>query len=195
MNNSVIQKYIGLNKLADPNGIVIFGGNEDSNIPTGELRQAFSITPKVYNRSMNQLSLQNAIEIYDTCVSPLSPETLLIHIGNEDIEFFAENSSKFDDAYRELILHIQKSNPKCRISLVSLRNYNDNPLIAEINRHLKYIADSDQCEYSDIATKRVWNPLSTMDAASFVYSTGFVRPLKTKRPLYDLVKIFFCYQQ
>ena len=102
---------------------------------------------------------------------------------------------RFDDAYRELILHTQKSNPKCRISLVSLRNYNDNPLIAEINRHLKYIADSDQCEYSDIATKRVWNPLSTMDAASFVYSTGFVRPLKTKRPLYDLVKIFFCYQQ
>ncbi len=195
MNDTVIQKFMALNKLADPNGIVIFGGSEDINIPTGELRQAFSVTPKVYNRSINQLSLKNAIEVYDECVSPLSPETLLIHIGDKDMDFFAQNPSKFDDTYRKLILHIQKEYPKCRISIVSLRNYNDNPLITEINKHLKYIADSEQCEYSDIATKRVWNPQSTMDAVSFVYSIGFVRPLKNKRPIYDLVKIFFCYEQ
>lgn len=193
MNENRIQRYIGLNKLAEPNGIVIFGGSEDLNIPIGELRQAFSVTSKIYNRSMNNLSVKDAMEIYDKCVLPLSPETLLIHIGEDDIEFFAEDSTKFDETYRALISHIRKNHPKCRISLISQRNYENDPVITEINKHLRYIADSDQCEYGDISTKRVWNPQSTMDAISFVYSTGFIHPLKNKRSLYDLVKIFFCY--
>jgi len=28
---------------------------------------------------------------------------------------------------------------------------------------------------------------------SFLYSIGFVRPLKQKRPLQDIAKILFCY--
>lgn len=193
MNTNTIQKYIGLNKIADPNGIVILGGSEDVDIPIGELRQAFSVTPKIYNRSFNHLSVKDAKEIYDKCVLPLSPETLLIHVGEEDLEFFAQDSAKFDEAYRALISHIRKNQPKCRISLVSLRNYDNNPQITELNTHLKYIADSERCEYGDIATKRVWKPQSTIDAVSFVYSTGFMRPLKNNRSLYDLVKMFFCY--
>ena len=64
----------------------------------------------------------------------------------------------------------------------------------EMNRHLKYLADSEKCEYGDIASKRVWNPKAEMEAVSFVYSIGFVNPLQNKRPLYDLVKILFCYE-
>ena len=193
MNEALIKKYKSLNQLAHSNGIVIFGVNEDVQIPIGELRQAFSITSEIYNRSLYDLSILNALEIYDKCVLPLSPETLLIHIGEKDLGLFVENSLKFDNKYREFIHHIKETNPHCRISIVSLRNYGSDPLIAELNTHLKYIADSEQCEYGDIATKIVWNPQSAADAISFVYSIGFVRPLKNKRSLYDLVKIFFGY--
>ncbi|MBQ2982030.1 MAG: hypothetical protein IJD58_07945 [Lachnospiraceae bacterium] len=193
MRETEINNYTKLNQLAEQGGIVIFGCGEDKNIPTCELRQAFALEPKVYNRSFESISVRDALSVYKEIVETLSPETVLLHIGETDMDYFAEYSVEFDNKYRELIGYIKSQNKKCRIVIVSLRNHNSNPQIEKINKHLKYIADSEQCEYSDIASKKVWNPKATMDAASFVYSIGFVHPLKNKRPLYDLVKILFCY--
>ena len=188
------QRYNKLNALAETDGIVIFGCKEDKNIPTGELCRAFSVDTNVYNRSFDELSVKDAVEVYEQTVAPLNPETLLIHLGEADIEFFTQNPGEFDNKYRELINTVRKHNKKCRISVISLRNYKNDRNITEMNRHLKYLADSEKCEYGDIASKRVWNPKAEMEAVSFVYSTGFVNPIKNKRPLYDLVKILFCYE-
>ena len=43
MREKEIKKYTKLNELAEPNGIVIFGGGEDKSIPIGALRQAFAL--------------------------------------------------------------------------------------------------------------------------------------------------------
>ena len=187
-----VRKYQKLNELAELGGIVVFGGSEDLKIPLGELRQAFSVESKMYNRSIAGLSVKDALLVYDECVAPIAPETVLIHIGEADRKFFEEHPSEFDNKYRELLSHIKSQNKKCRIAVISLRNYESNPQIEEINKHLKYIADFEKCEYGNIANKKVWNPKSTMNAVSFVYDIGFIRPLKNKRPLYDLVKILFC---
>lgn len=140
------------------------------------------------------LSVNDALSVYKETVAALSPETVLLHIGETDIDFFAKSSTEFDNKYRKLIGYIKSQNKKCRIAIISLRNYDYDSQIEEINKHLKYIADSEQCEYGDISAKMVWNPKTSMDAASFVYSIGFVHPLKNKRPLYDLVKMLFCYE-
>ena len=187
-----VRKYQKLNELAEQGGIVVFGGSEDLKIPLGELRQAFSVESKMYNRSIAGLSVKDALSVYDECVAPIAPETVLIHIGEEDRKFFEEHPSEFDNKYRELLSHIKSQNKKCRIAVISLRNYESNPQIEEINKHLKCIADFEKCEYGNIANKKVWNPKSTMNAVSFIYDIGFIRPLKNKRPLYDLVKILFC---
>ena len=189
-----ISKYIKLNELSEQGGIVIFGSGEDVNIPVGEIRQAFSIDAKMYNRSFKNLSITEAGTVYEKCIAPICPETVLIHIGEDDLSLFKKDASEFDVAYRNLIGLIKKQNKNCRIAVVSMRDHDNHPIIAEMNQHLKNIADSEQCEYGDIASKKVWNPKSTMDAASFVYSIGFVRPLRCKRPLYDLVKMLFCYE-
>lgn len=188
------KKYKFLNQLADKNGIVIFGGSEDLDIPIGELKQAFSIDSNVYNRSIDNLSILNAIPAYDSCVLPLMPETILLHIGKADLEFFYEDSAAFDQKFRELISHIREKNKSCHIGIISLKNHENDSNITKINQHLKYIAESEHCEYSDISNRRVWNPKNTKDAISFVYSTGFIYSLKNPRPLYDLVKIFFFYE-
>lgn len=193
MGESEIKKYKKLNELAEQGGIVIFGSGEDVNIPTCELRQAFAVEQKIYNRSFDNISIMDAARVYEEVVTPLVPETVLIHIGEADRDFFAENHTEFANKYRELIGYIKSQNKKCRITIVSLKNYDSDLRIKEINKYLKYVADSEQCEYGDIATKKVWNPKATMDAAAFVYSIGFVHPLKNKRPLYDLVKMLFCY--
>lgn len=194
MKETELKKYVKLNELADQEGIVIFGNGEDKQIPICELRQAFAIESKIYNRSFKDISVKDAVHLYEQGVSSLFPETVLLHIGEADMDFFRENASAFDQKYRELIGFIKKQNKDCRIAVISLKNYDNDAQIGEMNRHLKYIADSEGCEYGDIAEKKVWNPKTTMDVSSFVYSVGFVRPLKNKRPLYDLVKILFCYE-
>lgn len=194
MREAEIKKYIKLNELAEQGGIVVFGCGEDVNIPVGEVRQAFSVDAKMYNRSFKNLSITEAEAMYETCIAPINPETVLIHIGEDDLSLFKKDAAEFDTTYRKLIAFIKKQNKKCRIAVVSMREHDNHPIIAEMNHHLKNIADSEQCEYGDIASKKVWNPKSTMDVASFVYSIGFVRPLRCKRPLYDLVKMLFCYE-
>ena len=194
MRESTLKHYEKLNGLAQQEGIVIFGCGEDTNIPTGELRQAFSVEENLYNRSLDRISIQDAPGVYEEIVAPLAPETVMLHFGETDKSLFAENASAFDHMYRKLIAKIKSYNKKCRIALVSLKNYDNDPQTDEMNRHIKYIADSEQCEYGDIATPKVWNPKATMDVSSFLSSIGFVRPQQYKRPLYDLVKILFCYE-
>ncbi len=194
MFENKVKKYQALNKLAEQNGIVIFGEAEDLEIPLCELKQAFELNSNLYNRSIPDISINVASEIYDTCIAPLDPETILLHIGAADLKFFKENTSDFVQKYLELIQHIKSSNKKCNIVIISLKNYKEDTTISDLNKHLKYIAESEQCEYIDISAKRVWNPQQTKDVVSFVYSTGFVRPLKKRRPTYDLVKILFCYE-
>ena len=193
MRETEMKNYTKLNELAEQGGIVIFGCGADKDIPTGVIRQAFAVESKVYNRSFESISVKDALSVYKETVAALSPETVLLHIGETDMNFFAESSAGFDNKYRELIGYIKSQNKKCRIAIISLRNHDSDPQIEEINKHLRYIADSEQCEYGDISARKVWNPKASMEVASFVYSIGFVHPLKTKRPLYDLVKMLFCF--
>ena len=168
MREKETNQYAKLNELAEQGGIVIFGCNEDKDIPTGELRQAFAIEPKVYNRSFNHLSVKDSVGVYEKTVTPLVPETVLIHIGEADKDFFSKSPSEFDNKYCELIGFIKSQNKDCRIAIVSLKNYDNDLQTVELNKHLKYIADSERCEYCDIAAKKVWNPKATMDTVSFV---------------------------
>ena len=193
MRTLELKKYQRLNEIAEQGGIVIFGSDEDMSIPVGELRQAFSIESKMYNRSFSNLSIKDALEVYKKIIEPLEPETLLLHIGSSDLAFFSENPTEFDNTYRELLGKIRLENPKIRIAIVSLRNYTEDTQIQEMNTHLKYIADSEKCEYGDISSKRVWNPKNTIDMVSFIYSLNYVRHLNNKRPLHDLVKMTFGY--
>ncbi len=188
-----MKHYFSLNKLANPNGIVILGGTEDMEIPVGELKQSFALKADLYNRSVADLSIDTAIDAYDTYVAALNPEAVLLHIGAADLSDFDFDPSGFDQKYRELITYIRTQTPKCQIAIISFKNDDENKIISEMNKHLKYLASSEQCEYFDLSNKRVWNPKEMKELMSFLYSTGFVRPLKIKQPPYNLVKILFCY--
>jgi hypothetical protein len=192
MREAESRKYVKMNELAEQGGIVIFGCGEDKDIPTCELRQAFAVETKVYNRSFNRLSVKGALDAYEETVAPIVPETVLLHLGEDDKAFFEEDPGEFDHQYRRLIGAIKAQDKKCRVAVVSLKNYGNDPQTEEINKHLKYIAESEQCTYGDISEKKVWNPKASMDTASFVYSAGFVHSLKNQRPIFDLVKMFFC---
>ena len=192
MKETEILKYQKLNELAQTGGIVILGGSEDLNIPLCEIRQAFEMEENLYNRSFMDFSVTDSVVAYDACVSALKPETILLHVGQMDLDMLQQNAAEFDSQYRALINHIRAQNKHCRIVIVSLLNYENDPVIANMNTHLKYIADMEHCEYGDIASRRVWNPKATLDAANFVRNIGFMRPLKVERSIFDLTKMLFC---
>lgn len=191
MFDQEIKKYIALNELSETGGTVILGCTADKEIPLCELKQAFSLDDKLYNRSFTDLSIADAVKAYDSCIAALRPNCILLHIGENDINLFDNSPTEFEKYYRKLVQHIRKENKKCTIGIVSLRNPEDKESVKELNKSLKYIADSERCEFEDISVKRVWNPKETKDIISFVYSTGFVHPLKNHRSIYDLVKILF----
>lgn len=192
MTEQEIKKYTSLNELAETAGTVVFGGVADKEIPLCELKQAFCLKEALYNRSFDQLSVKNAAKAYDSCIAGLAPSCILLHLGEADTALFEEDSSAFDKHYRSLVQHIKSTAPSCTIGIITLKNPDHSSVIKELNKHLKYIADSERCEFEDISMKRVWNPKETKEVASFVYSTGFIRPLKNHRSIYDLVKVLFC---
>ena len=192
MKETEILKYQKLNELAQTSGIVILGDSEDTSIPLCEIRQAFEMEENLYNRSFSDLAVTDAMAAYDACVAVLKPEMILLHIGQQDLDMLQQDSAQFDNQYRALINHIREQNKYCRVAIVSLRNYENDPVIAEMNKHLKYIADMEHCEYGDIANRRVWNPKATLDAANFVRNIGFMQPLKVERSIFDLTKMLFC---
>ena len=189
-----IAKYKSLNQLAEADGTVIFGGSSDTNIPLGELKQAFVLNDSIYNRSFSKLSVADAARVYSECVAELCPDTVLLHIGDADVSDFSSNESAFEKGYRALIGTVREKNKNCRIVIVSLKNYDNDATVANINKLLSEIANSEKCEFEDISAKRSWNVKETSETASFIYDIGFVRPLNIKRPIYNLVRILFCYE-
>ena len=179
-----IKKYKKLNDFALKNGVVLFGEGIDTEIPASELAQSFELDYPVYNRSFLELNLENSIALYDNCIKNLIPDTVLLHIGTNDIAFFNENKAAFEQKYIALIEHIKATDKKCRIVVVSV----DNEII---NQSLKYIADSTKCEFGDLSSIKVWNPQATKNVTSFVQTMGVRRYCKSK-PIYDILKILFC---
>ena len=187
-----VKKYAALNSLAKQNGTVIFGGGEDTAIPLCELKQAFSIEGELYNRSISGLSVDDAAVAFDLCAAPLCPDAVLLHLGKADLKHFKEAPAEFDSKYRGLIAHIRSAVPDCRIAVISLKNPGNDADIAELNRHLKSAAQAEKCEFDDIADESVRDPSENARLFSFVHSLGFVSPLQSRRPLYDLARILFC---
>ena len=115
-------------------------------------------------------------------------------MGETDGSDFAGNESAFEEAYRDLIGTVREKNKNCRIVIVSLKNYDNNATVTNINKLLCEIANTERCEFEDISAKREWNVKESSETASFIYDLGFDRPLNIKRPIYNLVRILFCYE-
>lgn len=180
------------NSVAKKNSTVIFGGSVDMTIPVAELCQSLEFNFNVYNRSVEGLSIRNAKNEYIMCVEPVNPESVIIHIGAHDADLFKSSSEEFDKLYLDFISYLKKSNPKMRIQLVSVDNAQRSAIFSDMNRHIKAIASAERCEFFNIETAKLWNPDAAI-AASFIYNTGFDRPLRIKRPLCDISKALFSY--
>ncbi len=185
-----ITRYQKLNRLAESNGVVIIGSGTDASIPVGELKQAFYLKDNIYNRSFAALKASDGTNVYNSCVAELCPDTVILHIGENDTENFDEHKKEFEISYRNLINNIRSSNKKRQIVIVPVKN--DSSTAAEINGLLKNIAKAENCIFEDITTKNPGISHEDRETLSMLCSLGFVSPLKAKHHIGNLVRVLFC---
>lgn len=178
-------------KKADGESVVLLGGSLDKEIPVAEVAQSFNFNFKMYNRSKYGLSLKDAKKTFLETVEPMNPEAVIIHLGNEDVEMFKNNSADFDVKYLELISSIKHQNKDRRIALVSLEE--ESKVEAEMNRHIKAIAESEKCEFVNMDRAKLWDTEKTKEVTAFMYELGFDSQLKVKKPLGDVSKVLYSY--
>jgi len=171
------------------NGVILFGGSLDKEIPVSKLSKEFNFNFDLYNKSSEKLSIASALQYFKTNIAALEPEGLLIHLGDEDINLFKNASSAFDNYYLTLIDEIKLINKNCRIALVSVNNPQANKTIALMNAHIAAIAQTQKALYINLENAKLWNPQATKAASNFAYSMG----LRIRKPLTDLAEILYSY--
>ncbi len=96
-----------LNSIAKKNGMVVFGGSTDALIPVTELAASFEFGFEIYNRSKRNLSVKKAAEAYTASAAALEPESVILHVGEEDVALFKNSSGDFDKYYMDLVAAVK----------------------------------------------------------------------------------------
>ena len=167
--------------------------SSDRDIPVAEIAESYDFNFKMYNRSSYNLSLKDAKKVFADKVEPLNPEAVIIHIGADDYDLFKKSSAEFDIKYIDLIASVKAADKSRRVALVSNMDAAGRTNFEEMNRHIKAIAESEQCVFVDINDARLWKHDEAKELMSFMYDVGFDQPLSVKKPLGDISEIMYSY--
>lgn len=193
-NCSLDRRFEKMTRTTKKNdSVILFGGTADKSIPVAEIAQDYEFNFKMLNRSCYALSLKDAKKVYAEQIEKLNPESVILHIGEEDLSMFEKNTADFDVQYMDLISYIKRTNSKVRIALVSNMAKDNSAIYNEMNRHIKAISDSEKCVFLNIDNAKLWEPENTKELMAFMYSTGFDRPLNVKKPLGDICEVIYSY--
>ena len=181
--------YQELNTVAKKNAVILFGGDLDKQIPVAELAQSFDFNFQIYNRSEEGISVKTAKDFFLENIASMEPEGVIVHLGDKDISMLKSSGADFDKYYLDLISSIKEVNKKCRLAFVSVNNPNNDKTIAEMNRHIKALADSERAVFINLDNAKLWNPKAAKAAISFAHNMG----LKVRKPLTDVAEILYSY--
>lgn len=176
-------------KTERKNQVVLVGSSFDQKIPASQLASHFKFNFKLYNKSVENLSLKSAAEYYKTVLTQLKPEGIIFHLGENDISLYQNDSTAFDKYYLDLLAAVKKTNKNTRLALVSVVNATNDKIISEMNKHIKAIADSEKCQFVNLDNAGLWNPQALKGAVEFAQCMG----LNTRKPLSDVAEILYSY--
>ncbi|MCQ2592660.1 MAG: hypothetical protein MJ188_07725 [Treponema sp.] len=179
-----------VNKSAEKkNAVILMGGSMDKKIPVADLSKEFAFNFPIYNKSVENLSTSNALEYFKSNIAKMKPEGIILHIGEQDISSFQNDSAAFDNYYLSLIDEIKAVNKNCRIALLSVNNPENNKVLSLMNAHINAIAQTEKATFINIENAKLWSPEATKAASDFAYSMG----LNIRKPLRDVAEILFSY--
>ena len=169
------------------NAVILMGGSLDKDIPVSSLAKEFSFNFDIYNKSADSITAATSQDYFQNKIAPLAPEGMLIHLGENDLATFKNDSTAFDTNYLNLIESIKDCNRKCRIALVGIANPSNDKSLELMNAHIKAIADAEKVVFVNLSNAKLWNPEATKAVATFAYEMG----LKVRKPLLDVAEILY----
>ena len=175
--------------VENKNAVILFGGSLDKNIPVADLSREYNFNFDVYNKSCENITLPAALEYFKKNIAKMIPEGIIIHLGENDISLFQNDSAAFDNYYLTLLDEIKAVNKDCRIALISINNPAGNKNLALMNAHINAIAQTEKAVFINLENAKLWNPEATKAANEFAYAMG----LKIRKPLRDVAEIFYSY--
>lgn len=175
--------------VENKNAVILFGGSLDKNIPVADLSREYNFNFDIYNKSCENITLPAALEYFKENIVKMIPEGIIIHLGENDISLFQNDSAAFDNYYLTLLDEIKAVNKDCRIALISINNPAGNKNLALMNAHINAIAQTEKAVFINLENAKLWNPEATKAANEFAYAMG----LKIRKPLRDVAEIFYSY--
>lgn len=137
-------QYAFLNKIARSGGIVLWGSTTLSDLPVNELLKNYDVSRYIYNRSIPGLTLSDAESYLDVCVCDLSPERVILNLGEEDIGD-TDNIAALIEQYRWILYKIHLTLPKCSLIITAVRERND--MCRKFNSELRKLALEFGCTF------------------------------------------------
>lgn len=147
-----IKNFRNLNRIANKNGVVLFGTSFLKEIPVCELNQTYDLNCDIYNRSLIDLSVFSADKLLKDCVFDLSPKKILLQLGETDLEQGYHSIPEIIKAYEDIISKIKEKNKHCKIVIVSICENESGIYPEEFNCRLEAMAKRNKCQYADISS-------------------------------------------
>lgn len=110
-----IKDFRGLNELAMKGEIVVFGSTYMANFPFYNLINKSTLENAVYNRSIEALSLDEALEALPVCVLDLKPEKVFLELGENEYDDPAAI-----EKYARLVKAIRRELPAAKLYLICI---------------------------------------------------------------------------
>lgn len=149
INNSEVANYKNLNQYAKKNSVVVLGSSFMHDIPMAELRQSFGILSDVYNRSLTDLTIAEALDITNNIMNEMAPKRILLQLGEVELQEENPNLEDMILGMKAIVETIKNNNKHCKIVLVSVTTTN-NIKCDFYNRKLEELAGILKCQYADI---------------------------------------------
>ncbi|MGN0165770.1 MAG: SGNH/GDSL hydrolase family protein [Lachnospiraceae bacterium] len=172
---NTIATYTYLNNFAQKRGIVLLGSTFAYDFPLNELIQNYSVSKKIYNRSIPGLKIKEAEQYFEDCILALQPAKMIINLGDEDINSDVSIPELIEE-YRWLLYKVHTLLPNTVLIITSIDTTSDNAVA--FNHQLKKLARELGCEFLTIQNSETFEE----------HTFAFFKSIKTS--LYDATTNF-----
>ena len=122
MREQILSKanaFRAVNELAMKGEIVIYGSTYMANFPFYELINKSRLENAVYNRSIGEMTTEEALELLQVCVLDIKPGKVFLHLGEADYD-----REGVAETYAEIAGKIRAELPDTKIYLIPVQDKN-----------------------------------------------------------------------
>ena len=157
-----------INDICMQGAIVVFGSTYMSKFPLYELINKCNFENAIYNRSIEGLTVSEALEIVKDCVINIFPSKIFISLGEED-----QNDPNVVENYTRLVSYIRRYLPESSLYLIGLTG--DSQYARDFNQSIMKLCENKKVKYIELVSKQV--PDTVLYRARFKQLSCFFRSL------------------